>query len=233
MTVSFDKSRGKWLAKSGTRHIGRYDSREEAEAALAARAPAMPAEPDREPDAMIDEPARKPVFDGPVRLRENEYRGRNGEILRREKYKHGNKYDFPDDIKETGWTYWWARHTVHGENSYSELATALRNGWALVRPDQLKGYFRNMVQPGSDCIEIDGLVLVERPKIMSDDAHEEGLRDANRKYHQSMQTIINQGMDQVAMMPTGVIPYVRGGNRVDVGEYEQAPSSWAPPLEDA
>lgn len=173
-------------------------------------------------------PVRTPAKEGPVKLRANEYRGRNGEILTREKVHGANKFDFPDNIKEPGWSYQWIRHTVYGDASHSELPLMRRNGWREVPPDALKGYFKDMVNDGAACIEMDGMVLMERPEGMTRDAQQEQLNEANRQYAASS---IDKIYDDQARskMPAGIEPWLQeirdDRNRA---RYERAPDDWAP-----
>lgn len=172
--------------------------------------------------------ARTPVKEGEVKLRKGEFRGRNGEILVREKNKTANKFDFPDSIKEPGWSYQWIRHSVYGDTSHSELPDMKRNGWREVPADGLKGYFREVVPEGRNCIEIDGSLLVERPEGMTKEAQMEALDEANRRYAAAS---IDRIYDDQARskMPSGIEPWLQQ-IRQDRGRYERVPDSWAPSL---
>lgn len=176
-------------------------------------------------------PTREAVADGPMKLRPGEYLGRNGETLTREKVKSSNKYDFPDDVKEPGWSYQWVRASVLGDTSMGELPAMRRNGWREVQPDALKGYYRAMVPDGQNFIELDGLVLVERPEGMTMDAQREALDDANRRMASGT---INHIYDEQAAskMPSGVMPWYQQIQH-DRGQIERAPQAWAPELKRA
>lgn len=169
---------------------------------------------------------RSPAKEGAVKLREGEYRGRNGEILVRERNTSPNKFDFPDSLKEPGWSYQWIRHSVYGDLSMSEMALMKRNGWREVTPDQLKGYFRDMVPDGQNFIEIDGLVLVERPEGMTKEAQQEALHEANRRYAAAS---IDKIYDDQARskMPAGIEPWLQA-IRQERSAPERAPDDWKP-----
>ena len=174
---------------------------------------------------------RKPAREGEVKLRQGEYFGRNGEILTREPITGSNKFDFPDSLKEPGWSYQWIRHSVIGDLTHSELALMQRNGWRMVQPDALKGYFRDMVPEGYNNIEIDGLVLVERPEGMTRDAQEQALDEANRQYARASIDKIYD--DQAASkMPAGIQPWLQAV-RQERGRPERAPDALKPSLRHA
>ena len=132
-------------------------------------------------------PVRTPVREGEVKLKKGEYLGRNGEILRRSPVKNGNPFDFPDDVKEPGWSYQFIRHSVYGNTDHSELSAMKRAGWREVHPDALNGYFREETPEGQNHILKEGLILVERPEQMTRDAQEEQLKTANSYYQRQME----------------------------------------------
>ena len=176
-------------------------------------------------------PARTPAKEGPVKLREGEFRGRDGQILVREKNRNGNKFEFPESLKEQGWSYQWIRHSVYGDTSHTEMLEMKRNGWVEVRPDALKGYFKEMVPEGKNHIEIDGMVLVERPEGMTKEAQAEALDLANRRYAQAS---IDKIYDDQARskMPGGIEPWLQA-IRQERGRAERAPDAWQPTLKPA
>lgn len=134
-------------------------------------------------------------------LRKGEYRGRDGEILRRHVSTSKNPFDFPEEIKEKGWSYQWIRADVIGSSEFSEVSVMRRAGWREVKPHQLNGYFEKECA-GADCIERGGLVLMERPEEMTREAQEEQLREANKKYAAQ----IHKRADADSPLPPGVKP---------------------------
>ena len=174
------------------------------------------------------QPVRQAVRDGQVKLRPGEYMGRNGEVLHRPKVRAGNKFDFPDEIKEPGWSYQWIRTNVLGDSSTSEIHSMKQTGWREVTPDQLKGYFKELIPEGQSYIEMDGLRLMERPEGMTKDAQRESLDEANRQLAKASLDKIRDG-DWVNNMPSGVVPW-RESMITQHDSYERAPSSWKPEL---
>ena len=165
-------------------------------------------------------PARTPAREGEVKLRPGEYQGRNGEILIRASAKNGNPFDFPDDVKERGWSYQFVRHSVYGSTDHSELSAMKRAGWREVHPDQLNGYFRDEVGPDANHILKEGLVLVERPEQMTRDAEADQLKTANQQYERQLQKIYDENFQ----LPDGFIPT----SQIDRENLQAAPSAWKP-----
>jgi hypothetical protein len=173
-------------------------------------------------------PARQPAKEGPVNLRPGEYRGRDGQIITREKTKGGNKFEFPDRFKEKGWSYQWVRHIVYGDPSHSNLATSKRNGWKEVPVTALGGYFKDAVPEGVAHIELDGMILMERPEGMTKEAQDESLNEANKIFARAS---IDKVYDDQARskLPAGIEPWfqqIRDDRRS--AQYERAPDAWAP-----
>lgn len=169
-------------------------------------------------------PPRAPIREGEVMLRQGEYHGRNGEILKRAPFKGGNKYDFPDDIKEPGWSYQWIRHSIFNSTEFSELPAMRRAGWREVSSDGLKGYFKDQTPEGQNFIMDEGLILVERPEGMTREAHQEALANANKHF----QGQIHKIYDETAQLPTGFKPWRNTGDEIGLGEIERAPQNWKP-----
>lgn len=164
---------------------------------------------------------REPISEETALL-PGEYRGRDGEILRRPATKFGaNPFDVPDDVKEDGWSYQWVRYSCYGNTDYSELSTMKRAGWREVHPDALNGYFREETPSGQNHILKEGLVLVERPEGMTRDAIAENERIANETYARQMHT----RYDPDAPLPEGMAEYVKN---VDIEDYQPAPRAWKP-----
>lgn len=165
---------------------------------------------------------REPVKAGPVELRLGEYRGRNGEILKRSTTKPGNKYEIPAEAKEDGWSYQWITHSIYNNTEYSELSVMKHAGWREVNPvSGCRGYFREQTPEGQNHVWMEGLILVERPQGMTDDARREAKAVADRQ----LQGQIHKIYDETAQLPSGFKP-MRG--EFDRDAPEAAPQSWKP-----
>ena len=168
---------------------------------------------------------REPIREGEIKLRSGEYAGRNGEVLKRAPFKFGNKFDIPDDVKEPGWSYQWIRHSIYNSTDYSEMSAMKRAGWREVHPDALKGYFREQTPEGQSCIIDEGLVLVERPQGMTDDAHREMRESANHHYRAQIHKIY----DETAQLPPGMKSW-KAASEFDQEAPQAAPDEWRPQM---
>lgn len=84
-------------------------------------------------------------------------------------------YVASDDVPD-GWEYEWKRHTVLGQEDPSYQVQVARTGWEPVPADRHPSY---MPQGGKHkIIEREGMVLMERPKAVSDKVRAMELRKA-------------------------------------------------------
>ena len=75
-----------------------------------------------------------------------------------------------------GWDYQWKMRTCMGEEFHSYQVELARNGW---EPVPLSRHPELMPQGWSgETIEVEGLVLMERPKVFTDEAREMEARSA-------------------------------------------------------
>ena len=116
------------------------------------------------------EEVRPPVRDG-VRTQPGQARGRDGEILSRNK-NFDDVYNIPEHMKEAGWSYQWNRVTCFGEPDPIEINRMMDNGWRYVRPESPLGRMYG-AKNDAGYIEVGGLVLMERPQALTDEALEE------------------------------------------------------------
>ena len=169
-------------------------------------------------------PARQPERKETPVLKRGEARGRNGEIIRREKQTSYNTFDFPEHLKDERWSYQWCRTDVYGNNEgdINEIPLMERAGWRPVRPDQLQGYFASENQ-GRQCIMRNGLMLMERPIELTLEAQEEQLKEANAAFQRGLGHV----HDDMYRLPTG-FELDRNAVTVTRGEYEPSPSEFKP-----
>jgi hypothetical protein len=102
----------------------------------------------------------------PDGLKAGEFRGRNGRIL---KFRGSdtNSFDVPEHLKEEGWTYQWQAWSIYGEPA-PDLMDMLANGWDYVPADSDIGNYFSASNDASGHVVIRGLVLMERPKELTD-----------------------------------------------------------------
>jgi len=87
-----------------------------------------------------------------------------------------DKYAIPDGYIPDGWDYEWKRRTVLGAEDPSYQVSTARAGWEPVPVDRHPDFMPTGWKGGS--IERDGLVLMERPKEISDEARRRDHRNA-------------------------------------------------------
>jgi len=107
-------------------------------------------------------------------VRDGQVRGRNGEVLTRNRVSgdgYVNEFDIPESALDPEWDTYWARASCHGKADAANLNELYDNGW---RPASPKNYSRVMPDmKGKDSIERDGLILMERPMSLSQQALDE------------------------------------------------------------
>jgi hypothetical protein len=125
--------------------------------------------------------ARETEVRDDVRLAPGEAMGRNGKIVRRSSVTDdGNKYFVPEEIVaahlEEGFTLEWKRVEVLGKTQDSYIAQTARGGWEPVMAERWPGRFLPEGQTGA--IVVDGLMLMERPQVLTDEAIREDKANA-------------------------------------------------------
>lgn len=99
--------------------------------------------------------------------------GRDGKPIWRNAPQGGaDQFAIDPSIIPDGWVYEWKRHSVMGQVDHAYMAQLSRVGrWTPVLAETHDGVF---LPPGSTgAIIIDGLILMERPKVLHDEAHRE------------------------------------------------------------
>ncbi len=107
-------------------------------------------------------------------LRNGEVVGRNGEILTRNRVSgdgYINEFDIPSSVIDPDWSLHWARTSCNGKADNANINELYDNGW---RPASPKNYEKVMPDMrGKETIERDGLMLMERPVRLTQEAIEE------------------------------------------------------------
>lgn len=146
----------------------------------------------------------------PIRKTSGVVIGRNGEELRRNK-THKDEYHIPDQWKENGWSYQWNRVSVHGWEDRSEQIKMQDNGWRIV-PASRFGLDR---EEDGDYIRRNGLVLMERPQILTDEANHEEHTKAMEAYAKSF-TRPDVKDATVPEMARDMIMEIRRGRKISI-----------------
>ena len=107
-------------------------------------------------------------------MRNGEVRGRNGEILTRNRVSgdgYVNEFDIPQAARDPDYDLHWARVNCYGKADNANINELYDNGW---RPASPKNYTRVMPDMhDKQVIERDGLMLMERPWSLSNEAFQE------------------------------------------------------------
>lgn len=141
------------------------------------------------PPGQVHAPAHEPL-----RPELREVRGRNGEILRRNNRADPvDQFELPRHMMEKGWSYQWVRAESLGKADPANLSAHQENGWRPVPADRCPGYFHPLDYKGA--ITRDGLILMERPQSLTDEANRDALNAARRQKHN--QAADFQGVDKI------------------------------------
>lgn len=74
-----------------------------------------------------------------------------------------------------GWSYEWKRKTIWGKEDPAHEVELARQGWETVPASR---HPQMMPKGNWQTIERDGMVLMERPKVLTDDVHKDNLKRA-------------------------------------------------------
>lgn len=151
------------------------DTEAEAEAAEAAPKP-RGRPPGRKPATVARPVVTRAPMRGPIRqpvLRDKHGRvaalGRDGILLSRKVTETGDIFHIDNELIPAGWTYQWITSQVIGKSQ--KISHFMQNGWTPVPASRHPGLFMPLDYEGA--IEQEGLMLVERPKVLTDDARRE------------------------------------------------------------
>lgn len=94
-------------------------------------------------------------------------------------------------IVPDGWSYEWKRKTIWGKEDPAHEVELARQGWEVVPATR---HPQMMPKGNWQTIERDGMILMERPKVLTDDVHKENLRKA-RLQVKAKEAQLNQAPD--------------------------------------
>lgn len=128
---------------------------------------------------LADPRAARPPLREPARP---EVRGRNGELLTRNNRSNvqAEQFDVPERFREKGWALQWVRSTCHGKPDPQNIQNHMENGFRPVPCSRMPGYF-HPDKNHQGVVERDGLVLMERPQSLQDEAEADGIRAARQQ----------------------------------------------------
>ena len=98
---------------------------------------------------------------------------RDGNPIYRKRDSTKDKFDIPEELKESGWDYMWSRVSVHGWEDLGTQVNHQENGWRFVPADR-PGWAGKFMPAGyRGNIYQDGLALMERPMVLTEEAKRE------------------------------------------------------------
>lgn len=94
--------------------------------------------------------------------------GRDGKPISRKGDRNIDKFAIPKEEIPSGWSYQWIAETVLNEPQTAQMLDFQQKSWTMVPQD------RHPTRP----VRQGGLVLVERPKVLTDEARQEEMQEA-------------------------------------------------------
>lgn len=150
--------------------------------------------------------------------------GRDGQPLYRKRDFIADQFSIPDDLQEPGWSYQWCRTSTLGQEDVSHMVSLQENGWRHVPASRPSWRGRFMPENYEGPIYRDGLVLMERPASLTEEAQ----REASKLVKQQSQAQRQQfGM----ALPQGFsanTPQARAHTFARSGKVEATPDSLRP-----
>lgn len=104
---------------------------------------------------------------------------RDGNPISRQRDNTIDQFHVPEHLKEAGWDYQWNVKSVTGQEMIAAQIRDAENGWRPVPADRPGFAGRFMPNGYKGVIERDGLMLCERPLILTEQAREEDRYNAN------------------------------------------------------
>jgi hypothetical protein len=137
-------------------------------------------------------------------------------------------FKIPDDLKEQDWDYQWIRTSTYGQEDVSNQVNMGENGWRPIQADRPNWRGRFMPADYKGVIVKDGLMLVERPMLLTEQAKAEHHRDTSaltRQQREQFGLSLPNGFEKARVGHFKGNPAPTG---VRVGRTEAAPPDLAP-----
>ena len=98
---------------------------------------------------------------------------REGNPLYRKRDQTADPFSIPDDLQDPDYEFQWIRVSTYGQEDISNQIVMQEQGWRFVPAEREKFRGRFMPSDYTGHIFRDGLALVERPKVLCDEARRE------------------------------------------------------------
>lgn len=130
--------------------------------------------------------------------------GRNGEVLSRRRdggLDAANQFIVPERLKQDGWSLQWVRESCWGEPDRGNMTNHQENGWRPVPADRdgFSDYF-GVDTKIENVVRRQGLVLMERPQTLTDEALREDEHQAKMQRNSQVEEFalsdLPQGFDR-------------------------------------
>lgn len=105
--------------------------------------------------------------------------GRNGQLLQRKRGGNVDRFNIPVSLIPDGWSYEWKNETVLGQPDVAHQIHMAENGWTPVPASRHPGLFMPDGEKGA--IRRDGMLLMERPNELTEEARYEERVAANNQ----------------------------------------------------
>ena len=122
------------------------------------------------------EPIRESVRE-PVRGSRKEVIGRDGKVMSRKRGTNVDRFHVPEHLIPEGWSYEWKSQTIMGQENTAHMMHMAENGFTPVDASRHPGYF--MPDGYTGAIIRDGMILMERPIELTNEARQEDIDAAN------------------------------------------------------
>lgn len=118
----------------------------------------------------------RPVAREYVRVGAKVAHDREGNEITRRSGNAADPFSIPSDLHEKGWDYQWIRISTHGQEDVENQVQMQENGWRPISADRSSWEGRFMPKGYKGHIHNKGLMLVERPMILTEEAKAEDKR---------------------------------------------------------
>lgn len=150
-------------------------------------------------------PRQEAVRDVPRSVRGNVIvQGRDGEMLSRKRTSTKDIFDIPPELIPDGYEFQWCAVTVIGNSEIlmDQNLMMAENGWRPVKADRYPGRF--MPEGHKGAIVRGGQMLMERPKILCEEARAEDIAIAKRQITDRDQSLMGGKANVRGAMRDGI-----------------------------
>ena len=149
---------------------------------------------------------------------------REGQVIYRRRDSVSDPFSIPGDLQEPGWDRQWVRVSVHGWEDVDNQVGMQENGWRPISANRPGWEGRFMPSGYKGAIQKSGLMLMERPMALTEEARNEERRIVKGQTETQRQQF---GMALPSGFEAGT-PAARAATGIKVGRPEPTPSALRP-----